>query len=293
MKKLTTEEFICKAIKIHGEKYNYDKVQYIKSVLKVIITCPLHGDFEQSPNNHLHNRGCQKCSGYNKNTNDYIKDFNRIHNNKYDYSLFKFEKIHKKVKIICKEHGIFNQSVTNHLIGKGCQKCCGKKLSLDEFILACDKVHNKKYDYSLIVTYSTNEKIKIICAKHGEFEQKVGNHKHGQGCPDCAYELTKYDIYKNQKTTLYYIRINDFYKIGLTRSSVESRFKHEIINGIKIQIIKTIEFEDGWEAFKKEQQIIKDTKHLGISKEESPIKGGWSEIRNKDILEYINNKIKG
>lgn len=287
MKKLTTKEFIDKAIKIHGERYNYDKVKYIKSISKVIITCAFHGDFEQSPNAHLSNGGCQKCAGYNKTTEDYIKDFIKMHNNKYDYSLFKFEIINKKVKIICPEHGVFEQSVTNHLIGKGCSKCCGKNLTKDEFINICNIIHNNKYDYSLVNTYSNKEKIKIICLKHGIFEQNVANHKSGQGCSKCNLELTYYDKYKNQKTTLYYIKINDFYKVGLTKSCVESRFKKEIKDGLNIEIIKTIEFEDGWEAFKKEKHILKETKYLSVTKEESPIKGGWTEVRNRDILEYI------
>ena len=284
MKKLTTGEFINKAIKIHGQKYNYDKVKYVKSSVKVVITCEVHGDFEQSPNNHLRNGGCQKCAGYNKNTNEYIKDFIKIHNNKYDYSLFEFEKINKKVKIICQEHGIFEQSPTNHLLGKGCSKCCGKNLSRDEFINDCNKTHKNKYDYSLVETYTNNEKIKIICQEHGIFEQKVANHKSGQGCSKCGTELTKYNMYKNKQTTLYYIKIDGFFKIGLTQGTIYKRFKDE---QIIYEILYTELFEDGWEAFKTEQQILKETRHLSVTKEESPIKGGWTEVRNRDILEYI------
>ena len=61
MRRLTTEEFIAKAIKIHGNKYGYDKVHYITSATPVIITCPVHGDFEQIPNSHLSGKGCKRC----------------------------------------------------------------------------------------------------------------------------------------------------------------------------------------------------------------------------------------
>jgi hypothetical protein len=58
----TTKAFIEKAIKTYGDKYNYSKVNYINSKTKVIIICPLHGEFEQQPNNHLQGYGCKHCS---------------------------------------------------------------------------------------------------------------------------------------------------------------------------------------------------------------------------------------
>lgn len=55
------EDFITKAILIHGDKYNYDKLIYTNSNAKVIITCPTHGDFKQTPPNHLKHNGCPRC----------------------------------------------------------------------------------------------------------------------------------------------------------------------------------------------------------------------------------------
>lgn len=60
-KKLTTEEFIEKARKIHGNKYDYSKVVYVNSQTKVCIICPIHGEFWQRPNDHLNGYGCNKC----------------------------------------------------------------------------------------------------------------------------------------------------------------------------------------------------------------------------------------
>ena len=58
----STDEFIKEAIIIHKNKYIYSKVKYNKNNLKVIITCPIHGDFLQTPNDHLHSKsGCSKC----------------------------------------------------------------------------------------------------------------------------------------------------------------------------------------------------------------------------------------
>jgi hypothetical protein len=58
---MTTEEFIHKAKAVHGDKYDYSKVKYINNRIKVLIICPIHGDFEQKPSNHLQGQGCPTC----------------------------------------------------------------------------------------------------------------------------------------------------------------------------------------------------------------------------------------
>lgn len=126
---MTTEEFIKKAKKVHGDRYGYDKVVYIKSNIKVVIQCKDHGEFTQTPNKHLLNNGCHKCgilsiknkvSGNNK---DFIDKSKLIHGDKYDYSLVKYNRSGIKVKIICKYHGVFEQRPNDHLSGKGCIGC--------------------------------------------------------------------------------------------------------------------------------------------------------------------------
>lgn len=60
-KKLTTQEFIKRAKAAHGNRYNYDKVEYINSHTKVCIICPIHGEFWQIPSDHYSGCGCNKC----------------------------------------------------------------------------------------------------------------------------------------------------------------------------------------------------------------------------------------
>ena len=132
--RLTTELFIEKARKIHGDKFCYDKVEYTLSSKKVTIVCPKHGDFEQTPNNHLRNRGCHKCSSiYIGNTKKFINDAINIHGNKYKYSQVKYTKTRNKVIITCLEHGDFEQTPNTHLRGKGCPKCGHNNLTEDLF----------------------------------------------------------------------------------------------------------------------------------------------------------------
>src|SRR5574343_427611 len=123
MRKLTTQQFIEKAIKVHGDKYDYSKAEYINNYTKVVIICQDHGEFSQTPKNHLKGQGCKKCVSKNKTTQDIIAEFTEIHGDKYNYSSVKYKKTNIPVKIICSKHGEFKQIPNNHLKGQGCYDC--------------------------------------------------------------------------------------------------------------------------------------------------------------------------
>ena len=188
-KKLTTETFIEKARKVHGDRYNYSRVNYINSITPVKIICPEHGEFEQRPAKHLSGQNCPKCSKhYRRNTEEFIKEASILHNNKYDYSKVTFVDVHTKVCIICPIHGEFWQTPHMHLSKKqGCPKCGGtSKLTTEEFIQKAKEIHGNKYDYSKVNYISNSDKVCIICPEHGEFWQKVNDHISGKkGCPKC------------------------------------------------------------------------------------------------------------
>jgi len=197
-KKLTTEEFIVKATRIHGDTYDYSKVEYINTNTKVIIICKKHGEFQQTPNNHLTGFGCKKCSieyvsNLKKYTlNDFIINAKQIHGEKYDYSMVDYINNKTKITIICKEHGEFLQVPTNHISGAGCNKCNGGvKHDLIDFIEKAKQIHGDKYDYSKVNYINCKTKITIICKEHGEFEQEPGSHISGSGCNFCGIESRK------------------------------------------------------------------------------------------------------
>jgi len=189
--------FIEKANKIHDNKYDYSLVKYKSNKRKVKIICPVHGIFEQTPNNHISKKvNCPLCTNENRNINidEFIKRSIKIHGNKYDYSLVDTK--NKKVKIICPIHGIFEQSKIGHLCG-GCIECKidNMRLKTDEFIERSKKLHNNKYNYSFVEFKNVNQKIKIICPKHGVFEQRVSSHLAGHGCEKCV-KITKNEYSK-------------------------------------------------------------------------------------------------
>ena len=186
--KSNTEDFIKKSIKIHGNKYDYDKVDYENNKTKIIITCKEHGDFLQSPFSHLSGNGCIDCSNVKKsNVENFIFNSIKSHGEKYDYSLVNYVNNNIKVKIICKEHGIFNQSPHNHLSGHACPKCSkpSSKYSEEEFIKRATLKHCNKYSYDEIIYINFETKVNIRCKIHGIFQQEPTNHLYGQGCPFC------------------------------------------------------------------------------------------------------------
>jgi len=138
---LSQEEIIENFKKIHGDKYDYSKVEYKKSKEKVCITCPIHGDFYQTPQKHLSGQGCPKCSVSEREQNKpmsssfFIKRSNEQHGNFYTYKNISFKNLHEKVEIICPIHGSFKQIAQDHINGHGCPKCNMSRLEEEVSLL--------------------------------------------------------------------------------------------------------------------------------------------------------------
>ena len=193
-KRKTKEDFIKEANLKHCNKYNYNKVEYKNNKIKIIITCPIHGDFLQRPDKHLQGNGCPYCqNNINKTTNEFINEAIQVHGDKYDYSKVEYINNKTKVCIICPEHGEFWQIPKNHIHrGQGCPICAniatGNRCKLNKlsFINKANQIHNYKYDYSKIDYVNMKSKILIICPEHGEFWQIPTHHISMKcGCPKC------------------------------------------------------------------------------------------------------------
>lgn len=187
------EEFVKQANEKHNYKYDYSKVKYINSDTKVIINCSEHGDFYQIPSNHLSGQGCPICANNQQKTLEhFIYQANEIHNHKYDYSKVEYINDSTKVIIVCKEHGEFKQSPSNHLQCHGCPTCGiesranKNRKALQDFINQANEKHKYKYDYSKVDYKNNTTKVIIICKEHGEFEQAPSSHLSERGCPKCC-----------------------------------------------------------------------------------------------------------
>jgi hypothetical protein len=214
-KKLTKGLFVERSIKTHGDKYDYSLVNYKNSATKVIINCLTHGPFEQRPNTHLRGHGCPVCSNNNKlTTESFIEKSIKIHGDKYGYDLVDYKNNHTKINIICKKHGVFNQTPNVHLNGSGCVLCSGLERSTTEcFIKKSIKIHGDKYDYTFVEYVNNKTKVEIVCPLHGTFNQRPDSHLRGVGCTSCNTskgELKIENFLKNKK--IEYIKQKTFFE---------------------------------------------------------------------------------
>jgi hypothetical protein len=196
--KATTEKFIEKAKKKHGDKFDYSKVIYKTCKDKVIIICNIdgHGEFETTPDSHIQTQGaCQKCryntiaSKTKKSQELFISQLKEKHGETYDYTEVIYVNNDTKVKIICKKHGLFEQKAGNHLRGDGCIKCSGIYTpSTVEWVEKAKEKHgNDRFDYSQVEYINAYTKIIIgckICSK--KFKQAPITHINSEiGCDWC------------------------------------------------------------------------------------------------------------
>ncbi len=203
VEKLTTKEFIDKSKQIHGDKYNYDLVNYQSNRVKVEIICPTHGSFFQTPNSHMSGVGCKKCGSktvsdkLTRSQSEYIQKVEDVHNGKYSYDKTNYITAHVPIIVTCPIHGDFEISANKHLRGQGCNKCAGNFMDQDYFIERAKNIHNDVYDYSKVFYQDNKTPVEIICPIHGSFFQAPGNHvNQKQGCPECGTEKA------HQKTRL-------------------------------------------------------------------------------------------
>jgi G:T-mismatch repair DNA endonuclease (very short patch repair protein) len=195
----TLNDFIIKSNSIHNNKYRYDKFVYKNSQTKSIITCSIHGDFEQTPNTHLSGCGCKKC--YHKSLscdiNSFIERSNIMYNNKYGYDKFVYINNQTKSIITCPIHGDFKQSSSVHLSGSGCKECMKERFRkpFEQFNKESIEIHGDKYSYDDIIYVDIKTHIILNCNIHGRFKITPDNHIHRkQGCPSCGKNISKPEL---------------------------------------------------------------------------------------------------
>ncbi|MDB2348665.1 zinc-ribbon domain-containing protein [Candidatus Poseidoniales archaeon] len=207
--KRTQEEFEALFREIHGGKYSLENAVYLNDSTKIEVVCPIHGPWSTSPSSLLHQKtGCKRCAmkiaaasrigPYRKNSiSDWIERFQNAHGEKYDYTELPADasSAREKVWINCPDHGRFQQSLSDHASGNGCNQCGimkrteGLRTSKSEIISRCLSVHNERYSYPWeeIDYQNARQLMPIICPDHGTFHQTMINHMYSaNGCPDCG-----------------------------------------------------------------------------------------------------------
>jgi len=188
--------FEARAKTIHADKYTYAPGPYYWHT-PIEITCPHHGSFLQSPAKHiLRKQGCPTCGkalqplrrrGKYKHTKDeIIAKCIEAHGDRYDYSLVEWKGTRKKITIVCKLHGPFEQEFGNHVRQKtNCPKCSPSILSYPRRTI--DSIAAKvRSDVSVLSI--DGQVITLCCPTHGEFTKLTSNIRNTPGCPKCAFK---------------------------------------------------------------------------------------------------------
>ncbi len=174
-----TAQYITRVSKIHSGKYDYSKTIYTGSKFKLIVTCPVHGDFNIVASRHLRKAGCQFCSkelmgkSRTKGRLYFIEKACRVHGDKYDYTQAVYKDYKTKLRIVCPTHGVFEQTPSGHIAGSGCSECGSDqmKITQDVFFKRVTKLHPE-----LILDdktrYSRADKLVTVkCKTHGYFDR--------------------------------------------------------------------------------------------------------------------------
>lgn len=200
--KLTTSQFIARAVKKHGHKYDYSKSVYKNRYKKINIKCKIHGSFFQTPLNHWYGQGCPKCYGtFKKSSKEFIKDAIQKHGNTYDYSKINYLTSHSPINILCKIHGNFFQTPHNHLKGHGCPRCNSSRgeLQIEQWLKNNNIYYERQKTFNDLKNPKTNKKLpfdfyipskNILVEYDGEQHFKLINHKN--------YKMNTKDL-KNNK----------------------------------------------------------------------------------------------
>lgn len=211
---VSVEIFIQQCRIVHGEVFDYSRVMFKTVTEKIWIGCPTHNDFfQQEARAHRQGNGCNQCSkAYQKNTEKFIAEAQKIHGDTYKYDLVVYIAGTINVMIGCKiaDHGYFEQAPHSHLQGRGCNVCgrarttAASTKDLAHFLQKARKRQGDYYDYSKVDYKLCDKNVIIICKTcNTEFEQTPDNHYGGKGCSRCKMSRLERDI----DITLSYQRI--------------------------------------------------------------------------------------
>jgi len=198
-KRLTKEEFIDRAVEIHGDKYGYDKVEYIDNKIKVKIWCDRCEEyFEQQPQAHMSGKGCAKCcSNMKLTTESFISKAILKHGDKYGYDKVDYVNNATKVKIWCNRcEEYFEQAPSGHVNGRGCFTCGSKSKGASQR-LTYDDVKKVVEDlgYTLISKEYINNTSKLDFVDNEGYLYSVNFASIKTGCkPDKFISSNKYTI---------------------------------------------------------------------------------------------------
>lgn len=214
--RLNTQEFIKRAISVHGDRYDYSKTEYINAKKNVNIICNIHGEFYQNPCNHINKKqGCLKCSHDTKRNNIdwFIRKSREKFQDKFDYSLVKYYSINHEITLICTTHGEISITPRNHLrCSEGCVKCGNARCSSNNWIFSeweksgKNSKHFQGYRLYIIKCFNKEEQFYKIGKTFTSISKRFCGQKHMPYLYEIkkeifgsALEISKLEVYLKKK----------------------------------------------------------------------------------------------
>lgn len=283
--KLTTKEFIRRAVNTHGDAYDYSLSEYTGAQEEVNIFCKRHEKhFLQRANDHTKGSNCPTCAKENEiivkrfTTEEFIERSKEINGDLYGYDKSEYINSRTKVEIFCKVHNrYFFKTPDKHWSGYGCRECnkkTGKPIkTTQQFIKEAKELHGDKYDYSLVEYTNARVQVKITCNIHEHtFFQKPVNHLQNKGgCPICAsmavgmgFSRSEYIKQAADRICIFYTircfnEAEEFYKIGITMNNVKNRYSGSKTMPYEYEVISEIKGSAGfiWDLERDEKRKLK------------------------------------
>lgn len=186
--KVSKIEFLNRVTLLHPN-LSFVHSDYINTLTKVLVACPLHGDFYIKPSKLFVGQGCSKCSRRSS-KDDILEKISPFNINNYDLSNVGNLSYFEPFTLMCLKHGEFSL-VPNNIIGNklmNCPRCSREKLSLtqEDFISRSKIINGDKFDYSLVDYVNLETKVIIKCNKGHIFKQRPDGHLKLKGCPKCG-----------------------------------------------------------------------------------------------------------
>lgn len=295
-----TQWFIDRAREVHGDRYDYSFVDYVKNNVKVVIVCKKHGKFEQQPNNHMNGNNCPECvkeymsEKFRLPYNEFLSKVKEVHGDNYALVDVSYRNLDEKIELTCKTHGNFKILARHFINGIGCPKCgilrntIRRSKNQDYYIPLFLEVHGDTYCYSKTSFDKSKEKFLVTCIEHGDFESSVWNHLKGQGCPKCS---VRNSANRDNPCSLYIMSVGkDFIKVGIS-NSVDRRLS-ELKDGSVYEINKIIQYDFliGHDAVILEKILLGEY-DFGVI-EKSSLSSGYTEVTYRENYENIISLIE-
>lgn len=194
LQRKSLDKFMSEANLVHGGRYDYSDVNYITSKKHVLINCPVHGAFNQTPDNHLSGRGCKYCGGTTKlNNKSFIRKLYNLYGDDFIYDKIDYINMSTLVTVTCKTHGDFKQT-PNNLLSKrrGCPYCDNKRIfDTKSFVNKANMIHGNKFNYDKTKFIDLHTELTMECPEHGLISVTPHYHLNYFGCKKCGNSTSK------------------------------------------------------------------------------------------------------